>query len=263
MRACQPAGRGRTQRGTRAAFPDPALLPGTVVRRVRPRHPGVEAHAPAAAKDAVVPLHQRGERRPRRLIESPHGVRRIDHEAQPNQPPGRLDLARPEGLDPSLLTRRYPHRVQRRPDQFVTWDDRHPVVRSGPPGRGSRSAGWLPRWLPLTASLSGMLADRLHLHKSRPERIPGCLRVTVTVPDRPSHRARGGHSRHARLGWSPSRDDSDSGLRARPTYISRPAVAPAPPRPRRGCQIIAVPAVPVAQSRGRPRRLRPDRKSVV
>jgi hypothetical protein len=104
-----------------------------------------------------------------------------------------------------------------------------------------------------------MLADRLHLHKSRPERIPGCLRVTVTVPDRPSHRARGGHSRHARLGWSPSRDDSDSGLRARPAYISRPAVAPAPPRPRRGCQIIAVPAVPVAQSRARSRRPGPDR----
>jgi hypothetical protein len=46
---------------------------------------GVEPHAPAAAKDAVVALHQRGEGGPRRLIESLDGVRRFDPEAQPNR----------------------------------------------------------------------------------------------------------------------------------------------------------------------------------
>jgi len=44
----------------------------------------VEAHAPAPAKDAVVALHQRGERGPRRLIESLHGVRGLGHGTQPN-----------------------------------------------------------------------------------------------------------------------------------------------------------------------------------
>jgi hypothetical protein len=44
------------------------------------------------------------------------------------------------------------------------------------------------------SSLSGMLADRLHLHKSRPERVPGCPRVTVKVRGRPPDRARGGHT---------------------------------------------------------------------
>jgi hypothetical protein len=59
-----------------------------------------------------------------------HCIRRIDHEAQPNQPPGRLDLARPEDSNLSLVIRTYPHRVQRRPDRFMTVDERHPVVRT-------------------------------------------------------------------------------------------------------------------------------------
>jgi hypothetical protein len=62
----------------------------------------------------------------------------------------------------------------------------------------SRSLGGLP----MTASLSGMLADRLHLHRSRSEWVLGCPRVTVRIPDRPPHRARGGHDpvscRHGR-----------------------------------------------------------------
>src|ERR1700760_2797655 len=44
----------------------------------------VEPHAPAPAKDAIVVLHQRGERGPRRLVESLHGVRGFGHKAQPN-----------------------------------------------------------------------------------------------------------------------------------------------------------------------------------
>jgi hypothetical protein len=42
----------------------------------------VEADAPAAAEDAIVALHQRGEGVPRRLIESDDCVARFDHEAQ-------------------------------------------------------------------------------------------------------------------------------------------------------------------------------------
>jgi hypothetical protein len=46
-----------------------------------------------------------------------------------------------------------------------------------------------------TSSLSGMLADRLHLHQSRSERVPGCPRVIVRARGRPPDRARGGHVR--------------------------------------------------------------------
>src|SRR6516165_11474566 len=70
--------------GMRPPFPHPALLGGSVVLWVRSGVIVMEAHAPAAAKDAVVALHQRGERGPGRLIESPHGVRRFDHEVQAN-----------------------------------------------------------------------------------------------------------------------------------------------------------------------------------
>src|SRR6516164_27771 len=64
----------------RPAFPHPALLGRAVVLWVRPGVIVVEAHAPAAAKDAVVALHQRGELGPRRLVEGPHDVRRFGHE---------------------------------------------------------------------------------------------------------------------------------------------------------------------------------------
>jgi len=70
--------------GMRPAFSHPALLGGAVVLWVRSGVIVMEAHAPAAAKDAVVALHQRSERGPRRLIEGPHGVRRFGHEVQPN-----------------------------------------------------------------------------------------------------------------------------------------------------------------------------------
>jgi hypothetical protein len=45
----------------RAALPDPAFFPGTVLRGVRPGVVGVEAHAPAASEDSVVALDQLGE----------------------------------------------------------------------------------------------------------------------------------------------------------------------------------------------------------
>src|ERR1019366_2110311 len=41
---------------------------------------GMESHAPAAAKDAVVVLHQRGERRPRRFVERSDTVGGRSHE---------------------------------------------------------------------------------------------------------------------------------------------------------------------------------------
>src|ERR1700759_3482183 len=66
------------------ALSDSLFLRGTVVRRVGSRVFGVEPHAPAPAKDAIVVLHQRGERGPRRLVESLHGVRGFGHKAQPN-----------------------------------------------------------------------------------------------------------------------------------------------------------------------------------
>jgi hypothetical protein len=56
------------------------------------------------------------------------------------------------------------------------------------------------------------------------------------------------------------RDDLDSGItRSSHVYPTTGCLLVLLRRPHRGCQIIAVPAVPVAQSRGRPRRLRPDR----
>ena len=41
---------------------------------------------------------------------------------------------------------------QRCPDRSASWDDHHPPVRCRSPGVGSRSLGWLPCWLPVTAS---------------------------------------------------------------------------------------------------------------
>src|SRR6185437_3416783 len=72
------------QRRMGVALSDSLFLRGTVVRRVGPGVFGVEPHAPAPAKDAIVALHQRGERGPRRLVESLHGVRGSGHKAQPN-----------------------------------------------------------------------------------------------------------------------------------------------------------------------------------
>lgn len=57
---------------------------------------------------------------------------------------------------------RYLSAVQRCPDQFVGWDDGHALVHTRPPGVGSRSPGWLPRWLPETASLHGCLVACCH-----------------------------------------------------------------------------------------------------
>lgn len=57
-----------------------------------------------------------------------------------------------------------------------------------------------------TSSLSGMLPHRLHLRKSRSERVPSCPRVTVRVRGRPPDRARGGHARRrpGTPSWPPS-----------------------------------------------------------
>src|SRR5262249_22726796 len=63
------------QRSMRAAFPDAALLPGTVLRSVRPGQLGVEAHAPASSKDPVVAFDQLREGIPCRSVERPDRVR--------------------------------------------------------------------------------------------------------------------------------------------------------------------------------------------
>ena len=46
---------------------------------------------------------------------------------------------------------------------------------------------------PSTSSLSGMLGHGRYVLRSRSAGLPVCPRVTVTVPGRPSHRARSGH----------------------------------------------------------------------
>src|SRR5215475_13684588 len=81
----------------RPAFSHPALLGGAVVLWVRSGIIVMEAHAPAAAKDAVVALHQRGERGPRRLIESLHGVRRFGHESSLTRTTARASSSRTIG----------------------------------------------------------------------------------------------------------------------------------------------------------------------
>jgi hypothetical protein len=63
---------------------------------------GMEAHAPAAAKDAVVSLDQRGEHCPRRRIESPDGVVRYHHETQSTVTPRVQNVVVREGLGLSL-----------------------------------------------------------------------------------------------------------------------------------------------------------------
>src|SRR5580658_8959927 len=77
------------KRSVGPALADPLFLRGTFLRYAflphgGPRLIGVEPHAPAAAENTVVPLHQRGERGPGRLIERLHGVPRLGHEVQPN-----------------------------------------------------------------------------------------------------------------------------------------------------------------------------------
>jgi hypothetical protein len=61
-------------------------------------------------------------------------------------------LQKPESLASQI--RRYLSGVQRCPDRSASWHDRHPLVRIRPPGVGSRSPGWLSRWLPATRILA-------------------------------------------------------------------------------------------------------------
>jgi SAM-dependent methyltransferase len=75
------------ERGVGFALPDPLFLRSTFLRHtlphiVGPGLSGVEAHAPAAAEDAVVALNQRGKRGPGRFVKSLHGVRRSAHGAE-------------------------------------------------------------------------------------------------------------------------------------------------------------------------------------
>ena len=58
------------------------------------------------------------------------------------------------GTNPASQIRRYLSSVQRRPDRSASWHDRHPHVRIRTPCVGNSSPGRLPRWLPVTASLS-------------------------------------------------------------------------------------------------------------
>jgi len=59
------------------------------------------------------------------------------------------------------MIRRYLSGVQHRPDRSATWHDRHPPVRIGTHGVESRSSGWLPPWLPVTASSLAESVGRL------------------------------------------------------------------------------------------------------
>ena len=69
-----------------------------------------------------------------------------------------------------LQIRSYLYRVQPRSDQSATWHDRQLLVRTRPPRAGSRSPGWLPDWLPGTASLwpASMLACRFRRYREWP-----------------------------------------------------------------------------------------------
>src|SRR5215475_11816252 len=108
----------------RPAFSHPALLGGAVVLRVRSGVIVMEAHAPAAAKDAVVALHQRGERGPRRLIEGLHGVRRFGHESSLTRTTARASSSRTSGAtltDEGKIIR---------PRRLMTWVSPPSVERS-------------------------------------------------------------------------------------------------------------------------------------
>src|SRR5262249_10761106 len=83
----------------RPAFPHPALLGRTVLLWVRSGVIYIDAHAPAAAKDAVVALHQRAEPGPLRLIEGLQGVRRFAHDPTPTSPTPRASSSRTSGAD--------------------------------------------------------------------------------------------------------------------------------------------------------------------
>ena len=102
-------------------------------------------------------------------------------------------LVRCSGLKPSAsfrftcCCRWRPLAVDGDPRTSQGHDWRTPVMRRP----GARRRGPV---VPGTSSLSGKLTDWLHLHQSRPERVPGCPRVTVNVRGRPSVRARDGHA---------------------------------------------------------------------
>ena len=80
---------------------------------------------------------------------------------------------------PSLLIRRYLSGVQRRPDPFASWGDRQSPVRIRSPGVGSRSRGWLRRWLPVTASSSDCRSDQRHLPQGSVGMPVAALRITA------------------------------------------------------------------------------------
>ena len=104
------------------------------------RPPPDEPHAPAAAEDAVVALHPRGERRSRRLIEGLDAVGRLGHEAQPSR--GLITLA-----EPVALPRKTTNRLARlRGRQRGRWSPPTRGDRNGSAcgaGRRARTSTWM------------------------------------------------------------------------------------------------------------------------
>jgi hypothetical protein len=80
------------------------------------------------------------------------------------------------------------------------------------------------------SSLSGMLGHGRYVLRSRSAGLPVCPRVTVTVPDRPSHRARRGHdpvTRRSRRPVWPVRHKPHPQVGA--TQLSDPVLTLVPP----------------------------------
>src|SRR5215472_3128901 len=119
------------QRRVRAVRPDPALLPGTVLRRVCMGQLAMEAHAPATSEDPVVALHHLCEGIPRGRAERPDRVR---HHRFPSSRRRQLDDRGP-GTPAPLV--RLPGKTKDQRTGFAT----PRALRQRPPGSAVR----LPR----------------------------------------------------------------------------------------------------------------------
>jgi hypothetical protein len=143
------------------------------------------------------------------------------------------------GAKQEHLIRSYLYRVQRRSDQFATWESCPSLVRTRPPGAGSCSPGWLPSWLPGTASL--------HLGCGATQ--PGCQALLSgrIAQHRPARGNRGHDLRRSRRSGSPRSGTDRARLVPNGTSLtSRPAVG----KSAVGCWLLRPGSVSVVGAAG-------------
>jgi hypothetical protein len=138
---------------------------------------GMETHAPAAAEDSVVALHERRERLPRRLIKSLDRVRRSLHgiQSRGRRGPSQLRMALPSAVNRGVLSVDLvaaPHPGRSWPVLPSCRSDRPGRCRARVAAKGGHPSG-APTLKPLRVRRQGRsLRSRLRWRKRHPGTAP-------------------------------------------------------------------------------------------